>query len=204
MSPAKIFACLVLALSTTTVAAAEKNLEPAVTALKQGDAPGAVKYLLPMAKAGNAEAQFMLVSALQGIDQKLASSWLLKAARNRHPSACHILGLMYLHGNGVAEDPQQARKWLTVAAEGGIVPAQLQLGMLYRNGPNSIQDDREAAKWVGKAAVAGDAEAQYQLAAMYRFAYGVNADAGARRSWLERAAKQAHVKALQELAELSR
>lgn len=180
-------------------AAPPKHLEVAVRALHKGDTAAAIRHLLPLAKRGDAEAQFMLVSVLQSTDNKQASHWLRVAADNKHPSAAHILGVMYLHGNGVAENPQLALKWLRVAAEGGITAAQLQLGLLYRNGPNSVQDDREAAKWMTKAATAGEAEAQYQLAEMYRYGYGVQADGAERAKWLKRAAQQGHMQAAQAL-----
>lgn len=177
-----------------------KHLEVAARAVHQGDTAAALRHLLPLAKRGDAEAQFMLVSVLQASDQKQAGHWLRTAADNRHPAAAHILGLMYLHGNGVQEDPRLAIKWLRIAAEGGIRSAQLQLGQLYRNGPNSIQDDQEAAKWITKAAMAGDAEAQFQLAEMYRYGYGVQVDGNAVQKWLRRAAEQGHPQAASALA----
>lgn len=197
-------ACLAVVLSVCQSAFAQPGLEPAIVALKKGDAHTAVNYLRPLAKSGNAEAQFMLVSALQTIDRKEAAEWLIKAANNRHPSASHILGLMYRDGLEVAADPHLALQWLTVAAEGGILPAQLQLGMLYRNGPNAMQDDRLAAQWISRAARAGLADAQFQLADLYRYGYGVKQDSAETVAWLRRAATQGHEKAAQALAQLGR
>ena len=196
--------CLLMAVASGAHAAIADPLAPAKTALHSGDAAAAVKYLLPLAEQGNPEAQLMLVSAYQGIDQKQAAAWLHTAAGNRQPDACHILGTMYLNGTGIGEDPQLAKKWLLCAAEQGVKAAQLHLGILLREGPNSLQDDREAYKWMKKAADAGDAEAQFRLAEMYRYGYGVAADAGEVQKWLKLAAQQGHPKAQQKLAEISR
>lgn len=195
-----LFFCLAFAVMSAAQAAGKGNLEPAIAALKKGDAAAAIAYLEPLARRDDAEAQFMLVSALQGSDQKQANHWLRAAAENGQRDACHILGLMYLQGNGVAEDPQLARKWLTIAAEKGVSAAQLQLALQYRNGPVAMQDDRIAFKWMRQAAEGGNAEAQYRLAEAYRYGYGTAADPAAVRKWLGRAAKQGHAAAAQALA----
>lgn len=199
----RIFAALfgaLLGIAAPAQAAIPKHLAPAVQALNKGKVDAAIRHLLPLAKAGDTEAQFMLVSVYQGRDEQQASHWLRKAADNRHPSAAHILGLMYLEGSGVPTDLVTAIKWLQVAAEGGIHAAQLQLGMLYRNGPNAIQDDHQAAHWIGKAAHAGLAEAQFQFAQLYCYGYGVSADHLNMKTWLQRAAEQGHPQARAELA----
>lgn len=182
-------------------AAIPENLKPAVQALHKGDTKTAIRHLLPLAKAGDFNAQFMLVSAYQGKDEQRASHWLRTAAGNHHPGAAHILGLRYLQGNGVQEDPRLAMRWLRIAAEGGIQAAQLQLGLLYRNGPNTIQNDDRAAHWIGKAAHGGQAEAQFQLAQMYRYGYGVPVDPVEEKKWLRRAAEQGHPQALAQVAQ---
>ncbi|MBI1891571.1 MAG: sel1 repeat family protein [Burkholderiales bacterium] len=192
-------ACLMLGTSSHVYAQKKHDLEPAISALKQGNAAAAVNYLDPLAKRGNADAQFMLVSALQTIDQQKAVYWLRKAAENKQPDAAHILGLMYLQGNGVPEDLPQAKKFLTVAAEKGNPGAQLQLAIFYRTGPVAMQNDNEAFKWMKKAADSGVADAQFRLADMYRYGYGVAPDAAEVQKWLKRAAQQGHVQAMQEL-----
>lgn len=183
-------------------AAVPKNLEVAVQSVQKGDTAQAIRHLLPLAKNGDAEAQFMLVSLLRSTDAKQSNHWLVAAANNKHPAASHILGLMYLQGNGVAENLQLALKWLKIAAEGGVTAAQLQLGQFYRSGPNSIQDDNEALKWISKAATAGNMDAQFKLAEMYQFGYGVPTDGAERKKWLQRAADQGHEQAVKLLGQL--
>ena len=184
---------LLLFASTCAISAAPSaHLQSAVRAMHRGDSPRAVKLLLRHAQRGDAEAQFLLVSALQGRDPAQADRWLRAAADRKHPHAAQILGLRSLQGDGVAQDAALSVRWLRIAADGGIAEAQLQLGIYYRNGPNAIQDDTQAAFWIGKAAEAGSAEAQYQFAQLHRFGYGVPTDAGESRKWLKRAAAQGH------------
>ena len=175
------------------------NRDAVITALNKGDKVSATNYLLPLAKQGIAEAQFMLVSVLQDSDQAQAGYWLRKAAENKHPDACLILGVMYLQGIGVAEDLEMAKKWLLIAASNGVTAAQLHLGILYRTGPMQSQDEHEAFKWMKQAAEDGNAEAQFRLAELYRYGYGVGADPAQTERWLHQAAKQGHLEATQSL-----
>jgi TPR repeat protein len=49
-------------------------------------------------------------------------------------AAQSILGLSYLHGEGVAQDLEEAFRWLTSAAERGAARAEAWLGSMYESG----------------------------------------------------------------------
>lgn len=86
------------------------------------------------------------------------------------------VGTMYEHGQGVAQDYQEAVKWYRLSAAQGLAVAQQNLGAMYRDGKGVLQDYREALKWFRMAASQGDASAQASLGAMYGLGQGVIQD----------------------------
>ena len=88
------------------------------------------------------------------------------AAEAGHIFAQTNLGVMYVNGNGVPQDYEQAVKWFTKAAEQGDAFSQANLGVMYVNGNGVAQDYKLAAKWYKKAAEQGHAQAQEMLREM--------------------------------------
>ncbi len=83
------------------------------------------QLLGPLAKAGDAEAQYRLAGlyrAGRGVSRNpmLAAEWLKRAANQGYARAQHGLGSMYLNGWGVAVDLARARYWFEAAAAQGI------------------------------------------------------------------------------------
>ena len=116
-------------------------------------------------------------STLQANDWKNAPiSEVQKAAEQGLAEAQNVLGVMYLHGRGVAQDDQQAVAWFRKAAEQGDVDAQGRLGGMYFHGRGVAQDDKQAVAWTRKAAEQGDAKAQGRLGTMYFHGIGVAQD----------------------------
>lgn len=58
--------------------------------------------------------------------------------------APRYLGLMYLHGNGIAADAARAFAQFQQAADKGDITAQYWLGYLYENGSGTAQDLAQA------------------------------------------------------------
>lgn len=77
------------------------------------------------------------------------------------------LGLIYYHGNGVPQDPDEALKWFRRAADQDDAIAQFHLGVMFSKGDGVPQDNAEAADWFRRAADLGDAPAQYNLGLFY-------------------------------------
>ena len=69
------------------------------------------------------------------------------------------LGLMYYHGQGVAQDFKAALVWNRKAADQGHADAQFNLGAMYANGQGVLQSIPTALIWVHKAAAQGGASA---------------------------------------------
>ncbi|MGC2164963.1 MAG: tetratricopeptide repeat protein [Gallionella sp.] len=90
-------------------------------AFEQGNFPTAMQQLDPIAKQGDAKAQFylgLILSQGKGVAQdfKQAANWLNKAAEQHQVEAQENLGLLYAKGQGVERDWVQADKWFGIAA----------------------------------------------------------------------------------------
>jgi hypothetical protein len=73
---------------------------------------------------------------------------------------------MYVNGEGVEKDMNQAVELFKKAAEQGHVDAQNNLGAMYFTGEGVNRDEKEAIKWFEKAASQGNSDAQANLDAI--------------------------------------
>jgi TPR repeat protein len=117
-----------------------------------------------------------------------AAPLLTRAAAQGSAQAQALLAWMYLHGEGVAQDPARASIWLRKAAAQGNAGAQHNLGQLYANGTGVNRDLKEALTWFNKAAAQGDARAQYNAGLIYAHGLGVDRDFVEAYKWLALAA----------------
>lgn len=97
----------------------------------------ALRDIVPLARAGNADAQHLLGLMYymgRGVkrDYKSALEWHRKAALQGKADAQYVVGAMYYTGNTVPQDQQLAVQWFRRAAEQGHAEAQHALGLLYR------------------------------------------------------------------------
>jgi len=70
------------------------------------------------------------------------------------------LAALYVSGEGVLIDLQEALGWYRMAADQGNVVAQMELGKIFEEGRGVAKDSYEALKWYRLAAEGGDSEAQ--------------------------------------------
>ncbi len=68
------------------------------------------------------------------------------------------LGLLYLNGQGVPQDLDQAVQWFTRSAEQDYDKAQLNLGAMYGAGNGVKRDYVQAYKWLNICASKGNAK----------------------------------------------
>src|ERR1700720_4434971 len=66
------------------------------------------------------------------------------------------LGLLYLDGHGVPQDPAEAVKWFTKSAEQDYTEAQHNLGAMYGAGQGVKRDYVQAYKWLNICAAKGN------------------------------------------------
>jgi len=78
-------------------------------------------------------------------------------ADNGDPIAQFNLGLLYLDGKGVPQNPSEAVNWFRRAAEQDYVPAQHNLGAMYGSGQGVKRDYIQAYKWLDICAAKGNA-----------------------------------------------
>ncbi len=96
-------------------------LEEAAAAYDRGDYETAFRLLQPLAKQGDAFAQFnlgIMYGQGRGVpqDKTEAMKWYRRAAERGDADAQFSLGTMYRLGRGVPQDFVQAYKWFALAA----------------------------------------------------------------------------------------
>lgn len=131
-----------------------------------------VNNIFRAAKAGNADANAFVGHVFyrglyeQPQDFVEARIHFELAAKEDHPSALTMLGVMYLHGEGGPANPQMAFDCTKKSAEAGYPTAQLNLFVQYWNGEVVEKDTCEAISWLNKAADQNHPEALFTLAGL--------------------------------------
>ena len=125
------------------------------------------KELNPLAKVGNADAQYLLgvmYSHGRGVgqDDDQSARWYAAAAKQGHVEAAFNLGFMLYQQERFAE----AAPWLKQAAEHGVGMAASLFGDMIRQGLGLSMDEANAYSWTLKAADKGIAGAQYEAGLM--------------------------------------
>jgi uncharacterized protein len=103
----------------------------------------------------------------------------------------HILGIMYVKGQGVPKDYAVGMRWLRLAADKGLADAQNEVGVLYQQGLGVERNEAEAVKWFRRAADQGGlVVAQNNLADSYILGLGVPENFAEAIKWYRIAADQ--------------
>jgi uncharacterized protein len=154
------------------------DFQEGIVSLKQKDFKTALEKLLPLAKKGHAEAQYVIgfiyyLGHETTINYEKAFKWYMKSAEQGNKGAQTSLGVMYYHGDGVTKSFSEALKWYKLSAAQGDLRGQIKLGMMYKSGEGINKDPKEAFKWLNLAAEQGDSDAQIVLGDMYMKGEGV-------------------------------
>ena len=150
---------LALSLSNTVFADFREGLD----AYNKGDYETAYKQWKPLAKAGDAEAQYNLGFMYrrgEGVkqDDEKAAYWYRRAADQGDAEGQYILGVMYEHGSGVAQDYHQAISWYLKATEQQYASAQYSLAVMYYNGRGVAKDMSKVKYWIRQAYEGNDSK----------------------------------------------
>ena len=108
-----------------------------------------------------------LVTAQRAYQQKDYATALMEAtplAGRGNPEAQLLLARMFLMGQGVSRDPDQAMKWFRAAASQGNADAQFFMGSYYLLPRRDIP---EGMKWLRLSAEQGNQDAQLLLGKAY-------------------------------------
>jgi len=186
-----------LSLAAGIVLNAHADLNAGIAAANSGDFKTSVKEWEPLAKAGNAEAQYNLGALLLSdkigqTNVKSGMQWLEKAAASGHLAASYALGMIFYTGyeKEVPQDRKRAYKLFEQGAQRGYAPSQFGIGMMLMNGEGVKQDPKAAAAWLTKAADQGHAMAQYNLAMYYAHGQDGKKDPALVFQWYLKAANQ--------------
>ena len=119
------------------------------------------------------------------------------------PQSQLLLGVMYLHGEGVQRNDKTAAQWFRKSAEQGDETAEYNLGLLYEHGKGVLRDMSQAVYWYRWAAEGSHPDAQFRLAGLYVTGKGVKRDTVEALVWLHLAARLGQEDALFLLARLA-
>jgi TPR repeat protein len=144
--------------------AAAASFTRGLDAFDRGKYKEALHEFAPLAKQGNARAEYRLgIMYAMGLgvarDYAKAVEWLKKSAEQSNASAGNDLGTLYDQGRGVTEDPAEAARWFKKAAVLGHGAAQLNLALLYQSGRGVPQDSVQAFAWASAADALGELRA---------------------------------------------
>ncbi|MGE0410104.1 MAG: hypothetical protein AB7P23_12705 [Amphiplicatus sp.] len=133
--------------------------------------PAPPKPTVADAQADPRALYFKSVAALKTADSdaalQSAVSDLKQAAEAGHAPAQLQLGELYKLGQGVAQNPVEARRWYEKAALGGNVLAMHRMGVMAARGQGGSADQAEAVRWFEKAGNLGLVDSQYNLGALF-------------------------------------
>lgn len=206
-----LLVCLFVAAVALPVAA---DVAKGLDAFRKGDYATAQAIWEPLAKSGDAAAQFNLgILYRRGLgvepDNRQAMSWFERAAGRGHPTAQFNLGLIYERGIGVQRNRTAALRWYRRAAKSdpkndkfrpARARAQYHLSKLLLSGNSA---NRPAGMfWMQQSASSGYDEAQFQLGLGYAAGRDLPRDPVQAAQWFERAAIQGHAAAQTNLATL--
>lgn len=176
----------------TQPGADDPRVKEGFAAYKAGDFKKAYDIWLPLAEAGNAEAQFRvgrLYSFGEGRDSNVVKAirWYELAVLKGHILANYNIGLLYLHGERVEENFLKASIYLKYSAENGHTKSQRALGVLYAIASGKIQNIILAYKWLHIAMNNGDLEAADIISKLNEYATQAELESGLglMREWFE-------------------
>ncbi len=153
-----------IALTGSAVAVqAESGTDPFTLGYKAyliKDYKTALQHWQPLAKAGNAEAQYQLGMMYyngQGVpvDYVSASKFFRASANQGDAGAQYLIGEMRLKGMGVAQNARLAGDWFRKAAQQDYPDAQYELGDWYLAGKDGEPDFVKAYVWFSLAETNG-------------------------------------------------
>lgn len=146
---AALFALLLLATPTL----AEGTLEEAIAAYDAGEYEKAYALFLPLAEAGDAEAQYWVAKFFilgKGVPESQAEAlpWLHASAAQDFSEAAYVLSLIYIDGDDFLRDEELALQYLYQASKLCHVDAAATLGMELMTSDRNPETKVEAFAWL--------------------------------------------------------
>ena len=128
------------------------TLDAGRRALDKGNYAAALAEFLPLARKGNASAQYYLAWMShrgKGLPENysMALAWARKAAAQGNADAEWLIGVLYSQGQGVPRDDVEAARWFQKAASQGHWSGQMKTGMCHMCGLGLPMDYVKAYMW---------------------------------------------------------
>ncbi len=167
--PAMKSLAALLALLLLVRTAEAGQFEDGIAAYEAKDYERAMQLLLPLADAGDAEAQYRVGNLYYfgyGVDQdqQIGTDWYERAAKQDHREATFNLGVAYYAGAGREEALDLAFALVQRAAVKCLPAAQGALAAMYWNGKGTAIDRVLAYAWLTYGYLLGDRESETLLA----------------------------------------
>ena len=161
-------------------------------AYQDGNYEEALRLWVPLAKAGDVEAQHYAGELYRdGLgDSAAALGWFEKAAAQGYVKAQTALGFAYLDGEGVSQDDAVAFEWFQRSAMHEDAVGQAMLGFMYEHGRGTTKDIAKSISWYRLAAKQGHTWSQNALGRIYHEGKDVETDNPMSCYWYDKAAKQ--------------
>lgn len=181
------------------------EFDAGLQAMGRHDGAAAYREFLPLAQAGEADAEYVVGRVLElgeGVPKDLAGAaqWFRRAAEHGLLSGMLAYGQSLVSGHGVPQDRATGTQWITKAAEGGHVSAQVELGGLFLKGNGVPRNVAKARDWLLRAAQGGSGRGMFDLAMLsFSPTEGV-ADEALGREWLGKAVQSGFAPARAQLA----
>ncbi len=154
------------------------------------DAQKKIDSLLPLARAGNADAQFrlgFLFASIEGEEFNFegttslsqyteAAYWTRMAAEQGHAYAQYFWGEMLRYGPLGPTNTGETVKWIRLTAEQQLPVAQYAMGKLFEDAYGVSRDYEQARDWYLRAAENGETLAYIALGDLYLSGKGVSSD----------------------------
>jgi uncharacterized caspase-like protein len=129
-----------------------------------------------------------------------AAALNLEAAETGNTSAMIQLASLYLEGQGVQRDTNEALRWYQAAADVGDAQATFLIGRVYERGTGVARDLPKAVEWYRRAADLGSADAMNNLGVMYSLGEGADKDDAQALQWFAKGAEAGSVNSMFNLA----
>lgn len=149
----RFLAALFVFLLLATPTLAEGTLEEAIAAYDAGDYEKAYALFLPLAEAGDAEAQYWVGELFvfgHGVQESQADAlpWLEAAAAQDHAEAAYVLALIFSNGNIELRNDSLALEYLYQASRLCHADAAATLGMELMTLDRNPETKVEAFAWL--------------------------------------------------------
>jgi hypothetical protein len=133
------------------------SLKAGREAMDKNDYATAVNKFLPLARKGNASAQYYLAWLSQqgrGLPENKSAAlmWARRAAAQGDAESQALIGLLYSMGHGVTRDDVEAARWFEKAASQGNWRGQMKMGLCHMCGLGLPMDPVKAYVWFELAA----------------------------------------------------